>query len=341
MREPPRLAEEAIGAALRAHYDIAVVALAFLPIGADAASSVYRVEAADGARYLLKLRTGAGFRLPSLAIPQYFHAQGVPHIVAPIPTTSQELWVGVSDFALSLYPLLDARTGTEVGLSDQQWRSLGTTLKRIHTAELPPGLLRIVPRETFTPSRRDVLTRLAAVITRRSFADPLERELAAFWHARRDEIRTVVERADTLGRRLRRAALPQVLCHADLHTWNVLVGTARQLWIVDWDETILAPKERDLMFVIGGIGRDLVGPQATARFLRGYGDTAIDPDALVYYRYAWAVQDMGAYAEEVFFSPDLGEQTRRDAVQSFMRMFEPGNIVAIARADDHAAPPTG
>jgi spectinomycin phosphotransferase len=117
-----------------------------------------------------------------------------------------------------------------------------------------------------------------------------------------------------------------------MHTWNVLPDADAQLWLVDWDETILALKERDLMFVVGGIGGGGVGPRATECFLQGYGDTAIDPLALAYYRYAWAVQDMAAYGEEVFFTPDLGEESRRDAVHGFMVQFEPGSIVALARA---------
>jgi spectinomycin phosphotransferase len=332
MREPPRLADEAIIAALRAHYGIAAAALTFLALGADAASAVYRADVAGGARYFLKLRAGGGFSAPSLLVPDYLSRQGVPHILAPLPTVAQALWVNVGDFALSLYPFLEAATGTDVGLSEQQWRTLGATLKQIHTCELPPEVQGIMPREAFIPSRRDVLARLEPVIAEQSFADAAQRELAAFWQARRDEIRAVVGQADALGRQLRQAALPLVLCHADLHTWNVLVDTAARLWIVDWDETILAPKERDLMFVIGGIGRGLVSQRETACVLQGYGGAAVDADALAYYRYAWAVQDMGAYAEEVFFSPDLSAQSRRDAAHSFMGMFEPGNIIAIARA---------
>lgn len=338
MREPPKLADTTIMAALHAHYGISITALTFLPLGSDSASAVYRVHAADGATYLLKVRTGEGFSVPSLVVPRYFHDQGVPHIVAPLPTSTQTLWVIVNDFALSLYPFIDGRTGADVGLSEQHWRAFGAMLKQIHTSQLTPDLLQIVPCETFTPSRRSVITDLEAAITRQAFAGPLERELAVFWHSRRDEIRTLVDRADALGRQLRQGSLPMVLCHADLHTWNVLLDTAQQLWLVDWDETILAPKERDLMFVVGGIGRDLVSPHDTACFFQGYGDTAIDPCALVYYRYAWAVQDMGAYGERVFLRPDLGEETRRDAVRGFIDMFEPGNIVAIAFASDSTAP---
>jgi len=337
MREPPKLVDQTIRAALHAHYGISSTTLTFLPLGSDSASAAYRVHATDGAAYFLKIRTGEGFSVPSLVIPHYLYNQGVPHIVAPLPTFTQTLWVSVNDFALSLYAFIDGRTGADVGLSEQHWRAVGTTLKQIHTSQLTPDLLQIVRRETFTPSRRNVLTDLEAAITKQDFADPVERELAVFWHARQNEICTLVDRADALGRQLRQASPPLVLCHADLHTWNVLLDTAQQLWLVDWDETILAPKERDLMFVVGGIGRDLVSPHETTCFLQGYGDTAIDPHALVYYRYAWAVQDMGAYGERVFFSPDLGEETRRDALHGFMDMFEPGNIVAIAFASDSIA----
>jgi spectinomycin phosphotransferase len=334
MREPPRLADRAIVAALHAHYDLSVATLTFLPLGADSASAVYRVEADDGSAYLLKVRTGEGFSFPSLAIPHYLTKQGVNHIAAPLPTVTHALWVRLDDFALSLYPFIDGRTGTEAGLSALHWRALGTTVRQIHTSQLTPDLERIVRRESYVPSRRNMIEDLEAATARKGFSSAAERELAAFWRARRGGIHTLVERADALGRRLRQASLSFVLCHADLHTWNVLLDTAGQLWIIDWDETVLAPKERDLMFVVGGIGRGLVSSHETGCFFEGYGDTTIDPVALVYYRYAWAVQDMAAYGERVFFLPDLGEESRQDGVRGFVDLFEPGNIVDIALGSD-------
>ena len=46
MREPPDLADDAIVGALEASFGIRVRALAFLPVGNDAASWAYRVQAA-------------------------------------------------------------------------------------------------------------------------------------------------------------------------------------------------------------------------------------------------------------------------------------------------------
>jgi hypothetical protein len=52
------------------------------------------------------------------------------------------------------------------------------------------------------------------------------------------------------------------------------------------------------------------------------------------------VSDIGSYAEEVLFRPDLGTVTRRAAVASFMRLFEPGRIVALALAASEQPAPS-
>jgi hypothetical protein len=53
---------------------------------------------------------------------------------------------------------------------------------------------------------------------------------------------------------------------------------------------------------------------------------------LAYYRAAWAVQDIASYGQEALLMPALGEETRRAAVAGFMGLFEPGNIIDVARA---------
>jgi hypothetical protein len=80
-------------------------------------------------------------------------------------------------------------------------------------------------------------------------------------------------------------------------------------------------------------------PSDTERFFQGYGYAAVDPGLLAYYRVAWAVQDIAAYGEEVLLMPALGEQSRRAAVDFFADLFEPGNIVDLARASGPADPP--
>lgn len=339
MREPPNLANHSIIAAVRATFGVSVSSLTFLPIGHDSSAWVYRAHASDGTAYFLKVRRGAVYE-PGLVIPRYLHDRGLPNVIAPLPTAGGALWTHLDGYALTVHPFIDGRTGMEVGLTESHWVAFGVAVKQLHSTPLTPDLARLVGRESFAPKWGGVLQNWDAVrqldgrVAAGSFADPIERELGAFWRARGAQIRALVDRAEDLGRQLHRANLPSVLCHADLHTGNVLIDREQHLWIVDWDETVLAPKERDLMFVAGGISRELVGPREEEWFFRGYGQTAIDPLALTYYRYTWAVQDIGAFGEEVYSRPDLGEETRRAAVGYFMGLFEPGNIVDLAYASE-------
>lgn len=331
MLEPPDLADDLIIAAVRTGYDIPVTALSFLPIGCDSSAWAYRLETADGAAYFLKVRRGHA-SLSGLLVPRYLHDRGVTQVVAPIPTSAQALSVDLGEYTVIVYPFIDGATGTDRGLDERHWITYGAVLRQIHTTVVAPDLARRTKRETFTPVCSGGVRRLDAHISARTFSDPIERELAAFWRGRATEIRTLADQAEILGRRLRATAPPLVLCHADIHTWNILIDTEDRLWIVDWDEAILAPKECDLMFVVGGLGRRLVGPREEVWFRAGYGDAAIDPLALAYYRHFRAVDEIGAFGEQVLLTPAVGEATKRDALQLMISLFDPGNIVALAHA---------
>jgi spectinomycin phosphotransferase len=267
-------------------------------------------------------------------VPRFLRdAYAVPTL-APLATRAGALWAALGDYAIALYPFVEARTATAAGLSDAQWGEFGAALRQVHSAALPPHLAALLRRETFVPEWAAVVARLDAHIGDRDFSNPDQQTLAVFWRTHRPTIQSLLARAESLGQRVQAAAPPLVLCHADLHTWNVLVDSDGHWWLVDWDEVVLAPQERDLMFVIGSIGANLVTPRQTELFLRGYRPAAIDPVALAFYRYAWAVGDIGAYGERVFLMPDTGPATRRAAVDSLMGLFAPGEIVSLAFASD-------
>jgi spectinomycin phosphotransferase len=327
MREPPNLSESAIAAALRTGYGIAPHALTFLPIGNDIGSASWRADC-PGVSYFVKARRRAAFSAASLEVPRFLADLGVPHIPSPMRTSSGALSIEVEDFAISLYPFIAGRPGADPGMSDEQWTAFGATMRQIHAAVLPPDLQKIVPRETFVAPRRQLIGRIEKALS--APTNPIARELAESWSAHREQIRTVVERADSIGTRLRDRSPAAVLCHADLHTRNVLVEPNDEWWLIDWDEAVIAPRERDLMFVIRGIVRGFVEPHQTRAFLLGYGDIAADAEDLTYYRCAWAVQDIATDAEQVLFLPELSESARRHGLDGFKSLFEPGNIVEIA-----------
>jgi spectinomycin phosphotransferase len=334
MLERPALRDEDILSCLHASYNIPATLLEFLPIGNDSAAWVYRVQDQDGASYFLKVKQGP-IHEPVVALPRYLRDQGFRHVVAPNRTSTGALWAETGPFVLILYPFIDGRVGMEVGLSPGQWIEFGAALRRIHETRLPGELATIMRRETFSPKWGGVVEEVHRRVDAGVFKDPVEEEFAAIWREKRQEIDEILARTVELGHRVRRSMPAFALCHGDIHTANLLLDEDGRLFIVDWDEVILAPKERDLMFMVDDtLEQAEFQDEETALFFQGYGVTEIDPIVLAYYRYEWVVQEVGDYGKRVFLINGAGAATKAHAVQLFKELFQPGDVVAAAYRSD-------
>jgi spectinomycin phosphotransferase len=328
MLTPPDLNTETIADHVRDTWSVDTARVTFLPIGADVNSAVFRLDTTDGVAYFLKLRRGP-FHEIAVSVPAFLHDHGAAAVMAPLPSADGALWVEGHGFAWMLYPFFAGSNGFERPMSDAQWIALGKSVRAVQTAVLPESLVARIPREDYSPQWRDITLAFDRQAEADAFTDPQAARLAAFWRIKGREIRAMVERAAHLAQILRRRALPFVLCHTDLHAGNVLLGAENELVIVDWDDPIFAPKERDLMFIGGGIGGNWNTPREESLFYEGYGATEIDSAALAYYRYERIVADLAAYGEQIFGVRGSVED-REDGVRKVIGGFAPGQVVEIA-----------
>ncbi len=329
MLEKPPIDDDTILSTLRRQYGLPVSTIKFLPIGNDFSAWVYRVDSDDETPYFLKLKRGSVDPAAG-QVPHFLHNSGIPQIVAPLPTRQQQLWTETRGYTLILLPYIEGGSGMDLGLSDAQWIDYGAVLRQIHDSQPSDELLNYLECETFAPQWN---ASLFDRIEYGSFEDMTSRALAAFWRERSAEIRRIVARCESLGRSLQEQSPPLVLCHTDYHTANILLDAQGQIHVVDWDAPLLAPKERDLMFIVGS---DQTNSREVALFFQGYGPADTDLVGIAYYRYEWVVQEFNDYATRILAMPDLGDESRRDALRHFRALFDPGDVVEAAYQSDEA-----
>ena len=333
MLEKPDIPDADILTVLQDAYGIQADQIAFLPIGADLGTAVYRASTSGHIPYFVKLRSG-GFSEISLTLPKWLSEQGISHLIPPLTVKTGRLWTHLGNFTLFVYPFVEGQDGYSKALTDEQWRELGDTLKRIHTANIPEELIRSIPGETYSSKWRTSLRESLAKLESGTFEDPLSLELAAFVNSKQALILDLVRRTDRLGRRLAASRPTVTVCHSDLHAGNILIDPKGHFYIVDWDNPILAPKERDLMFPGGAQG--FLGHTAQEEerlFYQGYGQVEIDQVALAYYRYERIIEDLAIYCQEI----GLAKESQADREQSLRYLksnFLPNNTIATAYASD-------
>ncbi|WP_432725876.1 phosphotransferase enzyme family protein [Variovorax sp. W6] len=331
MLTPPDLPHDAIAQCLGNSYALHDVRAEFLPLGADVNSAVFRIQAGDGATYFLKLRRG-GFDQTVVTVPAFLcHEKNIEAVMAPLPTASHRLSVQGHGFDWALYPFFDGSNGFERALTNGQWIALGAALGAIHRTELPEALSAALPRERYDHRWREGVRRYQRRFINDVKGDDITGRFLAFWEEHAEEIDNIVYRSEQLASILLERPPQLVPCHSDLHAGNVLVGDDDRLAIVDWDTLILAPKERDLMFIGGGVGHTWNQPREEALFREGYSamQEDIDAVALAYYRHERIVKDLLEYCDQMFDATASAED-REEGLRQMQGQFLPGDVVAIA-----------
>ena len=331
MREEREIDRDAIAGCLTAHYGLGVVSIAFLPLGNDFTAAVYRVAASNGSDYFLKIRFGPVFA-PGLLVPRALLDRDISNVLAPLRTVTSDLWCplpGHDAAAVVLYPFVPGENAKIAGLSDDQWQVFGATLRAVHASGLQDRFRGLLRSEDFSLPSAVAVRRLLAECAGATFASPAATRFARFLSANAPRIATLLARAETLGAQLRAKRFDHVLCHGDIHGANILVDDGH-IWLVDWDCPLVAPRERDLLFVVGSrIGRH-VTPREEDSFFAGYGPTEIDPDALAYYRYERRFEDLAETGQRIFHDPHLSERAREEQAAATMSLFAPGGDFDVA-----------
>lgn len=335
MLEKPDLNEALLAQSVEKAYGIVATKLEFLPLGADYDTAVYRVHELDGGTYFLKLRRGELFQ-PALIVPRMLADRVPGTVIPPIVLADGALSIKFDEFSLSMYPFVAGVDGFQSSLNRAQWSAVASLLRGLHSLPVPTDVQAALPVETFADTARSevrsILTRLDALTPPDTYAAALMDSL----RERQPVIEHLVDRASQISLVLNRRQLPLVLCHGDIHAGNVLIDAEGNLMVVDWDTLVLAPRERDLMFIGAGIGDTWRTEWESATFYAIYGRAATDQHAIAYFRMERVIEDVRAFSEQLLNDAQGGED-RAQALRYFNSQFEPGGVLDIALNSDPEA----
>ena len=307
--------------------------MTFIPLGADIDAAVYKVQTYDQSSYFIKLKRGHHNHMGAI-IQILLHNAGISQIIAPVKTHDGQPIHHIDNFTLIVYPFIEGQDGFSRNLTNDQWVILGKILRQIHEFHLPSLIIDQIKRESYSTKWCEVVRSIYIHIdTEPKIADDTAFKLLTFMKEHRAAIERLVNRAEQLGCDIQKQSSEFVLCHADIHGGNVLIASNEALYIVDWDQIIMAPKERDLMFIGGGVANVWNNSHEEELFYKGYGEIEINKAILSYYRHERIVEDIALYSQQLLLTTDGGKD-REVIYKHFINMFEPRGVVDIAFKTD-------
>ncbi|HAU1637710.1 TPA: aminoglycoside O-phosphotransferase APH(9)-Ia [Legionella pneumophila] len=316
---------------LKVYYGIDIHAVQLIVGGADMNAFGYKADSESNS-YFVKLKYGHHDEI-NLSIIRLLHDSGIKEIIFPIYTRDAKLFQQIDHFKIIVYPFIDAPNGFTQNLTEKQWQQLGKVLRQIHETSVPTAIQQRLRKETYSPKWREMVRSFYNKIGFDDSDDQITADFKSFFNQKIDSIHRLVDSSEELSQKIQPDLDKYVLCHSDVHAGNVLVVNEESIYIIDWDEPMLAPKERDLMFIGGGIGNVWNKHHEIDYFYEGYGKTNVDKIILSYYRHERIVEDIAVYGQDLL-SRDQNDESRLESFKHFKSMFDPNNVVEIALSSD-------
>ena len=304
LTEPSDLDRAALRAVVERHWGLRDVTFDYLPLGFG--SHHWEALDARGARRFVTVDDlEAGFQAGPdadatfAALDRAFRTAAALRdeaeldlVVAPLVDDEGVVIRRLSDrYAVTVSPFIEGTSsvyGSYESADDR--RRMGAVLGRLHAAteHVPAGLPR---REHFEVPSRAGLAEALSDLDRRWASGPFAEPARQLLRDNAQDIERRLGEYDELAVRVRAGTEPWVVTHGEPHRANVILDSQGRVRLVDWDTTLIAPRERDLCMVLD---QDLTG---WTEYVAVAGPASLNQEALHLYRSWWNLADIAVFVE--------------------------------------------
>jgi spectinomycin phosphotransferase len=324
--EPRDLARSELRAVLERNWGLQDVELEYLPVGFG--SHHWLAVGPDGARRFVtaddleaEFQPGPDADAAFAALERAFRTAAalradarLDFVVAPLADGEGKVIRRLgARYTVTVSPFVEGESGAHGSYESlDEHRAMGRILGRLHaaTARIPAGLPRTEDFEL--PSRaalQKALQELDRPWTSGPFGEPARRLLRGGV----SEIERRLGEYDALTTEARATSASWVLTHGEPHSANVIREDGR-LRLVDWDTTLIAPRERDLRMVLDddGTGWD--------EYVGAFGSASLNERILRLYELWWVLAEICMYTRQFRRPHERTEDTlvAWNALQSYV-----------------------
>jgi spectinomycin phosphotransferase len=320
LTEPEDLDRAELRALLERHWGLGGAQLAYMPVGFG--SHHWRAVDSDGVWWFVTaddlqagFQAGQDTNAAFAALDRAYRTASwlrdeaeLEFVVAPLRDAEGIVIRRLSDrYAVTVLPFVVGESsawGPYESADDR--RDLGRILGRLHAAteHLPAELPR---RDDLSVPARAALVEALEDLDRPWASGPYAEPVRLLLQANSGDLGRRLHEYDELAAQVRGSSDQWVVTHGEPHRANVIRDPQGGVRLVDWDTTLIAPRERDLRMVLHD---DLTGWD---EYLAAAGSATLNQQAIELYSRWWELADIALFVD-VFRRP---HKRTEDAVASW------------------------
>jgi spectinomycin phosphotransferase len=324
-----KIDQEKISKIIQTEYGISVSSINQLHIGFDQNTTVFKLFSNDRKTFFLKIRS-ENFTETSLIVPSFISNNiKLSNIIDVVKTIDGKLYVKRASLYFMIFPFINGQSGWDVSLNKNQFIDFGKFMCKIHSMKFPKEYIKILPKERYDSKYREYVRKYLNNIDDSIYTSQTIIDFLNILKNKQNIILEILNCLEESIKKIKAKKQKMCLCHGDIHAGNILIDQ-NSFYIVDWDTITFAPKERDLMFIGGGIGNKWNNPEEIEYFYYGYGkEIDIDKKLIKYYRCERIIQDIYEFYNQIV-NTETKEEERKLYQKIFEEQFEANNVVDIA-----------
>jgi len=228
---------------------------------------------------------------------------GIDKISYPILTKENELNSRFKDMPFVLFEFIEGKNEYELKMDNKEISNLAKLLVKIHKCILRLKIKKPL-KETFKLDyKKDLLRSLKELENPKNLDNKYKKRLARMIAPVKEDILYAIRKTERLGRENKKENF--VICHTDAIESNLIINKKKEVFIIDWDGALIAPKEHDLWFYL-----------EDQRFLKAYekefGKFKLSKKAVLFYIKDRVLEDLTNLLVRILHDNDTDEQNNRD-----------------------------